>query len=167
MERVGTFLPTLDELAGFFSVDRKTVRRALARDPALADALARGKGKKTQRLSRAQQLLAEGYWRCMICRRVLEANEDEPGGRCSSDHKKPLREFVPPNPIMLIWLGKQHMGQSDKSLLETKYGGDPKKIPDEDLVKLLPDALRSLGVAVGEQADELVAKIEDEDAEKD
>jgi hypothetical protein len=55
------------------------------------------------------------------------------------------KDLVKPNPVSQIWLTKNELGWSDKNLLESKFQGDPKKIPEEELMSLVKRALEKIG----------------------
>jgi hypothetical protein len=157
MRRIGRTLPSRAQLAAFFGCSVKTIERRLKTSPELAEALAMGSAEQTGKISTAQQLLAIGYFRCSICRNPLEENADceKHKGKASERGKHSVeyfREFVPPNPLMLIWLGKNCLGQSDRSFIEQKYKGDPRNIPDEMLEQLLPAALERAGYVTTEKS---------------
>lgn len=59
--------------------------------------------------------------------------------------EKHTGDEIKPNPISQIWLSKNELGWSDKNLLESKYQGDPKRIPDDELMSLVKRALEKVG----------------------
>lgn len=74
------------ELAAFFDVSRKTIERRKKDDPEFAEAMEHGraKGRASLRHAMFQQALGD------------------------------LDKGIRPNPIMQIWLSKQHLGMKDK-----------------------------------------------------
>jgi len=86
-EKLGRIYATMEEVAAWFNVERRTVVRWLATNPAFAEALERGKAQGRITLRQAQIQCA-------------------------------LRG----NPAMLIWLGKQLLGQ--KEVVEHAHSGE-------------------------------------------
>lgn len=91
---------TLVEVAAHFHCSEDTIERAVERDHGMGFAEYRDKKSGTGKLSlrRKQFALALG-------------GPDGRGG------------FFPPNVTMLIWLGKQYLGQADRAELTGKDGG--------------------------------------------
>jgi hypothetical protein len=110
--------PTMKEMAAYFGCSEQTLDDALRGDPDLIEAIKQGRAEGSMGLRRAQfRLLEQGL---------------EPGGdtRAAS--------------TMAIWLGKQVLGQADRSVLETRWQGRLEDMDDETLVALAQRALQVL-----------------------
>jgi hypothetical protein len=110
--------PTMKEMAAYFGCSEQTLDDALRADPDLIESIKQGRAEGSMGLRRAQfRLLEQGL---------------EPGGdtRAAS--------------TMAIWLGKQVLGQADRSVLETRWQGRLEDMDDETLVALAQRALQVL-----------------------
>lgn len=155
MARVARFLPTKAELADHFGVDVKTIEARLRDQPGLAQALINGKARGMGRLSRTQLKLANGFFRCEKCHRMLDDDGEVPSKPTSKCDEHPTAErfFIMPQPVSSIWAGKQHLGQADRSFLETRFGGDLSKIKEDELLALAREAIETLEGVPGEEPD--------------
>lgn len=164
-ERMGGALPSLRDLATMYGVDEKTVAARMQDQQEFASAFMRGGAISRLRLSATQFEQACGYWCCPACNRPLRVPDPTPedpervkpcpehdaeyfgtysGG--SKDGKAvPWRRWRAGNPISGIWLGKQHLGQSDRSFLEQDFQRDLSKIPTDRLLDLVMEAFKVLG----------------------
>lgn len=73
------------------------------------------------------------------------AEEKRAGGKASIRRAQWHKAVIEKNPALLIWLGKQYLGQSDKvKNMSLELGKDLENIPDDELeekIKKLNDEL--------------------------
>lgn len=148
-------MPTVTDLAAFFEVDRDTIAARLAENDELRLALESGRSGRGRSLVKRLHQMAIGFWKCAEdvgdgdreCNAPLTGPKDhcpvhgadlKPG----KDHAK---RFEKPNVIAAIWVTKNQLSWADRSIFETKYGGDPRKIPDDELLKAVREAFAFYG----------------------
>jgi len=118
-----------EEMADYLGVVRETFRQLVKRDERLALLFSQNvaKGKTSVRRAQLQKALDRYMTICKDCHKIhmgeflpscpycdqLEP-EDEEGNDLRGTHTNVTHKFVPGDTGMLIWLGKQWLGQSDK-----------------------------------------------------
>lgn len=118
-----------EEMADYLGVVRETFRQLIKRDPQLEHLFTQNvaKGKTSVRRAQLQKALDRYMTICKDCHKIhmgeflpscpycdeLEP-EDEEGNDLRGTHTNVTHKFVPGDTGMLIWLGKNWLGQSDK-----------------------------------------------------
>lgn len=118
-----------EEMADYLGVVRETFRQLVKRDERLALLFSQNvaKGKTSVRRAQLQKALDRYMTICKDCHKIhmgeflpscpycdqLEP-EDEEGNDLRGTHTNVTHKFVPGDTGMLIWLGKNWLGQSDK-----------------------------------------------------
>lgn len=122
-----------EEMADYLGVVRETFRQLIKRDPQLEHLFTQNvaKGKTSVRRAQLQKALDRYMTICKDCHKIhmgeflpscpycdeLEP-EDEEGNDLRGQHTNVTHKFVPGDTGMLIWLGKNWLGQSDRIVHE-------------------------------------------------
>lgn len=133
LEKLCFFQATQDEIASWFDVDIDTINARVKEKYHITFSAyyeqKRGKGKMSLRRRQYQAAIGQ------------DAKYD-------ADRNK-ISDAIQPNTTMMIWLGKQYLGQADKqevnSKLEVKETPiDPNKLDDETKAKIAQAYVQSI-----------------------
>jgi hypothetical protein len=173
VERASSIGTPLDDLAVFLGVAPSTLDRMIARDPALKEALERGRARGGQVVRTTLFNLATGYTK------EVEKPYNHPLGDGQWERRiEKVKVRVEPNPFMLAFLAKTQYGFRENNRLEISGpGGGPIPLDqmkphqrDERIEKLI--AMRAKLAVAGkvtdvELEDDGVEEVELEQAEEE
>lgn len=119
VEGLGSILATQEEMAAVFRCSVDTIQDRIKSDPEFSGALKRGQATAKINLKTVQKRSAVG------------------SDALFDSHGNEIRPYTKPNPTMMIWLGKQWLGQKDKLTVD---------LTADELTKIL---VRLLDIQVG------------------
>jgi len=101
---------TAEEIAAYLKVDQDTLTNHCKKEKGVlfSEYIKNGRSDYKVSLRRAQTRKALGYWE------ESEVPILDSEGR-PTKRKRIERKYIPPSDTLLIWLGKQDLGQSDKT----------------------------------------------------
>lgn len=157
--------PQKSDVGAFFGMDTDTVNARFAEDPELDEILKSGKAqRRASRIKRLEQM-AQGYWECVAGEPACRYPLDDAKGTCPLHGTDSPRAHTRPNVIAMIWSQKNQDGWADRSVLETKWAGDPRKIPDEDMPAAVRQAFEEIGEEIPPALERRMKELESESRE--